>query len=803
MTAAKKTAARAKEIQREPLADKNIPYECHVTPSIVVTDQGDYLCVLRLDGIAFECADDAVLNNKHERLNRILIGMADPHITLWQHIVRDDDDNYPVGDYPPGFAADLHAKYIAELRSQNLLSSGLYLTVVYRPLLSSVAKGWARLIQSDNEELIVAERIEAIKILDEIVDNLEAMLASYGVKRLTTYQHNASYFSEPAEFFAFLVNGRWERISLAACPLKELIASIRPLFGNETIELRGPTDTHYAAMLGIKGYPPQTSSTFLDDLLEVNCKFVATQSFHFTENAKALRQLNRTNATMSNAGDAAVSQIEELPDVADAIAAGRAVWGEHHYSVLVRGATIKLLQKNIALVRTILTDASIMSGREDNAVEDAFWGQLPGNFQHRPRLSPVTNRGASGIMSLHNYPRGKPTDNHWGDSVATFITSAGTPYDFTSHVFDVGHLLVLGQTGSGKTSLLMFLLCMMQKFGVTSINFTVRRDAELTIRALGGKFYMITTGVKTGWNPFQLDPNEPGTAPYLRQLVRKLVDGIPLTVQEERDINGAIAQVLKLNKAQRRLGRVLDYLPKGINSIFERLHKWCYQRPGDDHPDGIHAWVFDNQIDTLIDNLGTVLTTGFDLTEFLDQPELRTPINLHLFYLASRLIDGRRLVVGISEFWKAMDDPQFAKFVDDLLRTLRARNGMVVLDSQSPGDALKHEASRTLIEQTPTKILLPSPEAIKNIWMAGALELSQRQWNLVKTDMPLHDGWFLLKRGSEEAVVLQCPLRNFGPELAVLSARRNNLLLMDRLIAEHGEAPHLWLPYFYQQWSAS
>lgn len=131
-----------------------------------------------------------------------------------------------------------------------------------------------------------------------------------------------------------------------------------------------------------------------------------------------------------------------------------------------------------------------------------------------------------------------------------------------------------------------------------------------------------------------------------------------------------------------------------------------------------------------------------------------------------------------------------------MLKTLRKQNGFVVLDSQSPSDALTHPISRTLIEQVATLILFPNPGADRKEHMEG-LGLSQREFDLIKTDMPEGQGFFLLKQG-HNSVVLQLPLAGFE-ELAVLSARTNNIALMERLTAQYGAAPNLWLPHFYNE----
>jgi type IV secretion system protein VirB4 len=274
------------------------------------------------------------------------------------------------------------------------------------------------------------------------------------------------------------------------------------------------------------------------------------------------------------------------------------------------------------------------------------------------------------------------------------------------------------------------------------------------------------------------------------------IDTKPLTVSEEKELDYAVDAVMRLTPENRRLGRVLDYLPKGAESVYERLSKWCHAREAG-RKEGTLAWVFDNQADTLASSLGSVQTTAFDVTSFLDDPELRTPINMHLFYLTSRLIDGRRLAVWISEFWKALGDAKFASFCDDMLRTLRKKNGFVALDSNSPGDAINHPISRTLIEQVATLFLFPNPGARRKDYIDG-LGLSEREFEIIKTDMPEGSGMFLFKQG-HHSIVLKLPLEGLDDDLAVLSARTSNLVLMDRLMAQYGEDVDSWYPHFINE----
>jgi len=802
---------------RETPAARNIPYQGHLTPSIIDTVSGECVCVLRLAGAAFECADDDVINNRHNRLNRIVMSLADPRVTIWQHIVRREENQYPEGDFPPGYAQDLNVRYRQKISSERLMANELYITIVLRPHRMLAERLLTSLLASRRPEDVRDARKKLVNEMDQLVTDLIAALAYYEAERLEIYVRNGVLFSEPAEFFDFLLTGRWERVPLAAVPLKHLIGSVRPLFGNETIEIRGPAHSLNGAMLGIEAYPSETNPMFLDELLTLPFELVITQSFEFHQQDAALLSMKLRGNRMENAGDAAQSQIDEIPDLADDLASRKAVLGAHHYSVFVKasqGADLDELRDNIADARRVLINAGVKPAREDLVVEAAYWAQLPANFAMRPRLSPINSRNLCGFVPLHNFPGGRRTGNHWGDAISMLVTAAGTPHYLSLHASDpqvknggnkkdVAHTLLLGPNGSGKTATMCFLLCMLQKFGLTSILYSKDRDTEIVVRLLKGKVYPLQLNVPTGLAPFALDPADPDNRRHLALLVRKLmcrpvvaesgieVDTRPLTIQEEKDVDRAILQVLSMPPKSRRLGRVLDFLPKG--ELYERLARWCYSRE-QGREDGPLAWVFDNPVATIAGELGNAMTTVFDTTAFIDDRELRGPMTLHLFYLTERLIDGRSLAVFFSEFWKSMADKQFAKFLKDMLKTLRKKNGFVVLDSQSPSDALEHPLARTLLEQVATMFLFPNPGAKRAEYLEG-LDLSERETDLIKSDLPEGSGMFLLKQG-RHSVVLKLPLAGMDDDLAVLSARTSNLELMDKLIEQYGEDPDQWVTHF-------
>ena len=66
----------------------------------------------------------------------------------------------------------------------------------------------------------------------------------------------------------------------------------------------------------------------------------------------------------------------------------------------------------------------------------------------------ISSKNFAGFASLHNFPSGKPKDNHWGPAISVFETTSQTAYYFNFHQADLGNFTVVGPSGSGKTTTL-------------------------------------------------------------------------------------------------------------------------------------------------------------------------------------------------------------------------------------------------------------------------------------------------------------------------------------------------------------
>ena len=812
----------AKAIRRERSAAECIPYAAHVSPSIVSTIFGDYVQVFRLAGASFETSDDEELNNWHERLNVLWRNLASPNVALWTHIVRRRADDLAQargsGTTGKNFADALHEKYNVKLADETLMINEVYLAVVHRPT-SGMAAGMAsRLLAKTQRDGLRQDLAQALEACEKLAQTLRASMARYEPELLGAYTLGKFHYSSLLEYFGLLINGESQRMPLTPAPLQSSLATTRLLFGNETIEYRSVAATRVGAVLGIKEYPTPTVVGMFNRLLSAPFCFVLTQSFAFLTKATSQALLTRQYNRMANAGDFAVSQANELRLALDALTSNEFVMGDHHCSLQVMadlpdfgdeagsGIRLKQLNDHTAAARALLADTGMLVAREDLALEAVFWAQLPGYFAMRPRRAPITSRNFGAMSPFHNFPVGRPRGNHWGDALSMFVSSAGSPYYFSLHASnpadadggsrkDTGHTLICGPTGSGKTVFVGFLIAMLSRQGATQVIFDKDRGLEILVRALGGEYLSLRNGAPTGFNPLQL-PISPANTEFLKAWLRLLAGaraGYRSTadspVREAADLDQALKGTLALEPEARRLSRLIEFLdPTDPEGLHARLSRWSVAGRGD------YAWAFDNPADSVIPRLNAKPIVGFDVTEFLDHALTRAPITLYLFHLVRQLLDGRRLVCWMDEFWRLLSDPEFEKFAKDGPKTWRKLNAVMCLATQSPSDVLDSSISRTLIEQTPTKVFFPNSDASQREYTEG-FGLTEREFRLIKEQLEPGSRMFLVKQ-THHSVVCALDLKHFKAELSVISGRSSEINRMQALIDAAGADPEVWLPKF-------
>jgi type IV secretion system protein VirB4 len=776
-------------VRREQQAGSRLPYARHVDDNTIETRDGMLMQVIHLAGLPFETADTDELNYRKAVRDTLLRGLASSRFAIYHHVVRREVTPAVEGEFADDFSRSLDDAWKERLAAKKLYVNDLFLTLVRRPLQGKVglidqAIGLFR-GAADSAEIQVARATER-RELDGARETMLSVLAPYGARLLGVYDTANGPCSEPLEFLSTLFNGEMRPVLLPQADLGEYLPYRRVSFGLDALELSkaGALGRGFAAMVSVKDYPAQTGPGMLDDLLRLPHEMTLTQSFAFVDRQATLDKMNLSLRRMRAADDEAMSLRAGLAQAKDDVAAGRAAFGEHHLSVMVKAESLAGLNEAVGEVQSAFTELGVISVREDVNLEPAFWAQFPGNFKDIARRATISTANFAGLASGHNFPLGKAEGNHWGPAVTVLETTSAGPYYFNFHKGDLGNFTIIGPSGSGKTVVLGFLLAQAQKFSPRTVFFDKDRGAEIFLRSIGGRYETLRPGQPTGFNPLRLE-DTPANRRFLTEWVGRLVttQGETLSSEDMARIKDGVDANFDQALPYRRL-RFFAELFRGERrpdsaDLSARLAPWWGT--------GERAWLFDNEDDRLdLD----AMTIGFDMTQILDDPTSRTPAMMYLFHRVEQRLDGQPTLIVIDEGWKALDDDVFVGKIKDWEKTIRKRNGVIGFATQSAADALSSKIASAIIEQAATQIFMANPKAQEAEYCTG-FGLTAHEYELIKS-LPDTSRCFLIKHGTD-SVVARLNLAGSPELLTVLSGREKTVRILDDLRREIGDDPAVWM----------
>lgn len=770
-------------ISREASAGLHLPYLRHIDDNTIETRDGRLIQCMRVHGMMFETADATEIDYRLELRDAMLRALGSSRYALWHHVVRRRVDVGLNGSFGDSFSRSLDAQWQSRLTGRSLFTNDLFLTVVRRPTQGRVGwldrvRGWIHRKADDDAAMAVE-----VAHLNNAMDALVAALGFYGVERLTVYERDGALYSEPLEFLSCLFGGVMRPVRVPNDDIGHYLPDRRISFGHKLIEFDAAAGqpSQFAGMLSIKDYPGVSSAGMLDELLRLPVEFTLSQSFAFVERGDALSRMNFALRRMRAAEDEALSLRDELSAAKDDAAAGRAHFGEHHTTLLVRGPSVESVEAGLAEGSAVFTDLGIIAAREDIALEPVFWAQFPGNFPYIARRALISTRNFAGLASLHNFPSGRRDAQHWEAPVTVLETSAAGPYFFNFHDGDLGNFTLIGPSGSGKTVILNFLLAQARRFDPRIVFFDKDRGADIFIRALGGAYHTLRPGEGSGLNPLLL-PDTPENRQFLVDWLSLLAG---MTDEAEQALlHDAVAANYTQPADVRRLRHLVSLLRGSTRphstDLYARMRPWW--------GDGEHAWLFDNAEDRCDLDQATV---GFDMTAVLDAPTLRTPTMLYLFHRVEERLDGHPTIIVVDEGWKALDDPVFVRRIKDWEKTIRKRNGLVGFATQSAQDALESHIASAIIEQAATQIFTVNPKARDEDYVDG-FGLTEHEFELVRS-LPAHARLFLIKHGNH-SVIARLDLSRDPDIITVLSGREETVRRLDKIRAQVGDDPEAWMP---------
>lgn len=766
----------------------------HVADDVIrLRDGSGYLMTWRLDGIPFEATDDEYLESRHGAIVSFIKGIGGGDKAIWVHRVRRlmKPDLGPA-EYDNAFAARVDRKYREKLTSSEMMETALFFTLLVRAPSFKIPK-WQFWVSQKSLAEIAEKEAHFVSEIHSQALHVESALRRYGPRRLGVETRNGKKYSEIAELFAYLFSGTQRQIPYAEIDLRHQLQGGRTFFGdrNGMWESKGSKPV-FGRFYDILQYPEAGVNVRTNDaILLGDFEFIETQSYSLHSRRDAASELETQQSQMIAGDEASDAEIASMTEAIHSLRDGRIEMGEYHYSLNVLGRTLEEAGAAAKRAEGLMTEQDFFLVPNVECPDAAWLAQIPGSWAYRPRLANIPSTSFACMAALHNYPAGKSEGNPWGRSVTVLDTLSRQPFHFNLHRSPAeddstdrklpGNTVILGATGVGKTTLVLFLVCQLQKFKPNLVVFDKDRGTEIAIRALGGAYTAFKRGEYTGLNPFQWT-DTPATRKLCENLVAVCVGG-DLNPRERDAISAAVKIVFEeLEPEQRRLATVDQALPDiGDNGLGLRLKRWV--------GNGNLAWVLDSPRDTL--QLGKNRLFGFDYTEFLDDPETRKPIMMALLAACEGLIDGTPFAYVMDEFWKPLGDDIFRPFAMDKLKTIRKQNGLGIFATQSPSDALLSPIGKTIVEQCVTQIFLPNPKASRDDYVDG-FKCTESEFQIIKSFG--EDSRLMLIKQGDASKVCRLDLGGMQKELIALSGSTDNVLRLDEIREQVGDDFDAWWP---------
>jgi len=376
-----------------------------------------------------------------------------------------------------------------------------------------------------------------------------------------------------------------------------------------------------------------------------------------------------------------------------------------------------------------------------NAVE-AWRGSLPGDgycnvrrvLLHTLNLAdmlPTTSVWAglrenpSSLMPKHSPP------------LLFAATSGATPFRVNLHVQDLGHTLVIGPSGAGKSTALGLIAAQWFRYPRAQVFcFDRGYSAWMLTVAAGGEFYDLA-GPKTELafcplTDIDSDSDLQWAVGWIEVLCE--LNGLRFGPRQRNAVAEAVLR-LRLSPT-----RTLTELSAEVQDteIRDALQHFTVMGPMGQLLDADH------------DMLGSGRFLSFE-TENLMQLDDKAviPVLLYLFRRIEQRLDGSPSLIILDEAWSYLQHELFRKRLKDWLKTMRRKNTAVVMATQQISDIANSDIADVVLENCPTKILLPNSESRS----PGSREfyqrvgLNERELEILQVSVPKQHYYVVSKLG--------------------------------------------------------
>ncbi|MBL0924390.1 MAG: conjugal transfer protein TrbE [Sphingomonadaceae bacterium] len=785
------------------LAD-HLPWAALVADGVILNKDGSFQRTLKFRGPDLESATEAELMGTAARANNVLKRFGSGW-ALFFEATRCPAIGYPESSFPDAASWLVDSERRADFNgtgegstpdsgNRAHFESHYYLTLVWMPPAD----------QSDSAARVLVERSDGQRTRDwrealagfidetnraaDLLAGFMPEIAPLTSEEALTYLHGT--ISEKRHRLAVPETPIYLDALLVDTPF---IGGLEPKLGN-----------HHIRTLTILGFPNLSRPGILDALNHQDfgyrwvTRFIALDKSQATSTLTKLRRqwFNKRKSITALVREVMYNQPAQLLDsdadnkVVDADSALQALGGDHvAFGYLTTTITVSdpsraKVEDKVRRIERIVNGLGFTAKRESvNAVE-AWLSGLPGQVYANVRQPLVHTLNLAHLVPLSSVWAGPPRNAHLNAPPLLYAeTSGSTPFRLSTHVGDVGHMLIVGPTGAGKSVLLALLALQFRRYANSQIFiFDKGFSARAAVLAMGGSHHALGSGDDAAealaFQPLRHIDGDETRAWAMDWLAGLLAhEQVAVTPEVKEALWSALISLASAPANERTLTGLSLLLQS--NALKSALLPYTLEGP------------FGRLLDAVENadqaaSLGASLVQCFETEALMATPSVVAPVLTYLFHALEARFDGRPTLLILDEAWLFLDNPLFAARIREWLKVLRKKNVGVVFATQSLADVAGSAIAPAIIESCPQRIFLPNDRAIEPQSKAAydAFGLNARQIELIARATPKRQYYLQSARGNR---LFELGLGDIALAFCGASDPESQKQI-DALLADHREA---------------
>lgn len=354
----------------------------------------------------------------------------------------------------------------------------------------------------------------------------------------------------------------------------------------------------------------------------------------------------------------------------------------------------------------------------------AFLSMMPGNMYANVRRPIISSGNMSQIIPLSSIWSGIKY-NQWTKErfncfapLLTCSTSSGVPFFLNLNVGDLGHTFIFGPSGAGKSTLLALLANQFTKYRNANVIILDKDKTSRSVTMASGGIYVEPGTEDIAFQPLRELETETDIA-WACEFIKLLLEmqNIKCDATMSEAISVAIKQIRDEREPDDRTITTFQQYVNYINPVTQL----------EDIKIGVQPYTINGEYGRIFDakntnfsiakwimiEMGTLMKMG---------QQAVTPALFFIFRFIEKVYSkpngdptGDPTLLILDEAWVFLDNPFFAKKIEEWLVTLRKKYVFCVFATQEVAKAVKSSLSTTIVSQCLTKIYLADPNAESNV----------------------------------------------------------------------------------------